>query len=221
MANDRQVDFTPPPATGGIDQGTDSGTGSDASTGRFEEASERASHAAQDAKEKARGKAEEVRDRAADAAEERAAEQKYRAAESLGDVAHSLRTASEQMPQDNDVGRYMVQAADQVQNLANFLDNRDVAQMVDDVEDFARRQPTAFVGGAFALGVLGARFLKSSRGGSDERRLRDEFERSGFGTTGVSGIDDPARDSISRPAAPGYAAPSERDVSGDGAGDFR
>jgi hypothetical protein len=34
--------------------------------------------------------------------------------------------------------------------------------MVRNVEDFARRQPALFIGGAFMLGLLGARFLKSS-----------------------------------------------------------
>ena len=34
--------------------------------------------------------------------------------------------------------------------------------MVTQVEQYARRQPAIFLGGAFALGLLGARFLKSS-----------------------------------------------------------
>jgi hypothetical protein len=34
--------------------------------------------------------------------------------------------------------------------------------LVGDVENFARRQPALFIGGALALGILAARFLKSS-----------------------------------------------------------
>jgi hypothetical protein len=37
--------------------------------------------------------------------------------------------------------------------------------MTHQVEDFARRQPAAFLGGAFAIGFLAARFLKSGGGG--------------------------------------------------------
>jgi hypothetical protein len=39
---------------------------------------------------------------------------------------------------------------------------KDPAEMVHDAERFARRNPTAFVGGAFVLGLALARFLKSS-----------------------------------------------------------
>jgi len=37
------------------------------------------------------------------------------------------------------------------------------------VQRFARKQPALFVGSAFAIGVIGARFLKSS---NDHRRRR-------------------------------------------------
>jgi hypothetical protein len=35
--------------------------------------------------------------------------------------------------------------------------------LIDDVEDFARREPAVFIGGAIAIGLVAARFLKSSR----------------------------------------------------------
>jgi hypothetical protein len=40
---------------------------------------------------------------------------------------------------------------------------RDVDDLMTDVQQLARRQPMAFVGGAFFLGLMVARFLKSSR----------------------------------------------------------
>ena len=43
------------------------------------------------------------------------------------------------------------------------LKNKDVTELLNDAQRLARRQPALFVGGAFALGLLGARFLKSSR----------------------------------------------------------
>jgi len=62
-----------------------------------------------------------------------------------------------------------------VENWADYVQQTDVRQMADRVESFARREPAIFLGGAFALGLLGARFLKSSRR-SDE----DQWDRSQY-----------------------------------------
>jgi hypothetical protein len=45
------------------------------------------------------------------------------------------------------------------------------------VEDFARRNPAVFLGGAFALGLVGARFIKSS----GHRAERERWERGEVG----------------------------------------
>ena len=124
---------------------------------------------AAEVKSKVKEVAMSARERATERLEERVDAQKGRATHQLTDLSRSLRMASDNLPGDNGVGRYMELAASQVDNLASFLDNADVAELVDDVEAFARRQPAAFLGGAFALGILGARFLKSSR-----RNLRDD-----------------------------------------------
>jgi hypothetical protein len=47
------------------------------------------------------------------------------------------------------------------------LRNKDVGELFQDAQRLARRQPVAFVGAAFVLGLVGARFLKSSS--RDER----------------------------------------------------
>jgi hypothetical protein len=49
--------------------------------------------------------------------------------------------------------------------LSATLRDRDVRELVQDAQQFARRQPAIFVGAAFAAGVLAARFMKSSGGG--------------------------------------------------------
>lgn len=165
---------------------------------------------AQDAASRAGELARDMKHRAAEQVETRLADQKYRAVDTLGSVAQSLRTAGDQLPDQDGIGRYMAQAATQVDNLASFLSNREVADLFDEVEQFARRQPAAFVGGAFALGVLGARFIKSSRRGGydsggmyDHRGGRMEGDRMEYGAPG-------GRDAVSPPMAAGYAAPSDR-----------
>jgi hypothetical protein len=43
-----------------------------------------------------------------------------------------------------------------------MLQERDIDQIAFEVQDMARRQPAMFLGGAFLLGFMAARFLKSS-----------------------------------------------------------
>lgn len=52
--------------------------------------------------------------------------------------------------------------ADGLNGVSTYVGQRDLGQLVDDVEGVARRNSALFLGGAFALGVLAARFLKSS-----------------------------------------------------------
>lgn len=90
--------------------------------------------------------------------------QKERAASSIGTVAQALRQTSQQMSQQDQGGvtQYIDRAADQIERLSGYIQNKEVGELVDDVERYARRQPALFLGGAFVLGLLGARFLKSS-----------------------------------------------------------
>jgi hypothetical protein len=204
----------------GMSEVSDSGTGGsmDFGTRDHEMTGGAAPETAQDAVGRAGELARDVRQRATEEVESRIADQKYRAADTLGSVAQSLRAASAQIPENEGVSRYMAQAAKQVDNLASFLNNREVTELFDEVEDFARRQPAVFVGGAFALGVLGARFLKSSR-----RNVGYDP----YGGRG-SGMDEryyTGQDAVSRPNAPGYAAPSQREsgfgTAGSGVGSDR
>ena len=86
---------------------------------------------------------------------------KSRAAEALHGVASSLHQSC-QTNQDG-ATRYIKQAGDQVQRAADYLERTDVRDMVRHTEDFARRQPALFIGGAVALGVMAARFLRTSQ----------------------------------------------------------
>ncbi len=90
---------------------------------------------------------------------------KDRAAVGLGSVAEALRHTGEHLRADDQLGLtdYIVQAADKVEAASGYLQDRTLGQIVGDVEQFARREPALFLGGAFVLGLLGGRFLKSSQ----------------------------------------------------------
>lgn len=92
---------------------------------------------------------------------------KNRAAEALGSVAQSLVYSSQQLREQDrgTLGGYVEKAANRVERLADYVQNTNASEMVDRAEGFARREPALFLGGAFAIGLLGARFLKSSRKG--------------------------------------------------------
>jgi len=94
----------------------------------------------------------------------RLSSQKNQAAQSLGGVAHALRLTGQQLREQDQAGvtTYIDQVASQVEQFSNYIEQHDVGELVGGVERFARRQPALFLGGAFVLGLLGARFLKSS-----------------------------------------------------------
>lgn len=88
-----------------------------------------------------------------------------RAASAVDAVAQSLRTFGRELNNRNEagIGRMVDRAADRAEQMAKRLNNADPGAMLDGIEDFARREPAMFIGGALALGLLTARFIKSSR----------------------------------------------------------
>ncbi|PLS82945.1 MAG: hypothetical protein CYG59_02545, partial [Chloroflexi bacterium] len=109
--------------------------------------------------------------------------QKERIAGGVENVAGVLRQTGEQLrAQDQGtIAEYANNVAEQVDRVSGYLRERDVRELVNEVEQFARRQPVLFVGAAFALGLLGARFLKSSS------QQGAAMSRPGVGTTGRAG----------------------------------
>ncbi len=91
--------------------------------------------------------------------------QKDRAVEGVESVAQALRQTGQQLQGEGPasfVGQYADSAANQIEQLADYLRYSDMELLMDDAQRFARREPALFVGGAFALGLMVARFLKSS-----------------------------------------------------------
>jgi hypothetical protein len=80
----------------------------------------------------------------------------HSASEAIRSVGRELR--NQQVP----LAQYADRAADQVDRASTYLRDKDLDQLIADVEEFARRNPATFIGGAFALGIIGARFMKST-----------------------------------------------------------
>ena len=97
-------------------------------------------------------------------------EQKNRAADGLGGIADVFRSAGNELRSENEaLASYVDMASDQMRRFADQIRERGVADMMDDVGQFARRRPALFIGGAFLVGLGIARFLKSSAERGDDR----------------------------------------------------
>ena len=73
-----------------------------------------------------------------------------------------LKGAQQTTPLTDMTARYTGTAANQIEKVASYFERKDLKAMMRDTESFARRNPAIFLGAAFALGMLAARFLKSS-----------------------------------------------------------
>jgi hypothetical protein len=103
-------------------------------------------------------------DRVRQGAREQLTDQKNRATDGIGTIAHAVRDTTKELRehQHETIAEYVTSAADQLERLAGRLKNKDAGELLRDAQNLARRQPVMFVGSAFVLGLLGARFLKSS-----------------------------------------------------------
>jgi hypothetical protein len=104
-------------------------------------------------------------DRVREGANTQLSTQKNRATDGIGSVAQAVRQTTQHLraQQHDTIARYVDQAADQLERVSERLRQKDVGELLQDAQQFARRQPAVFIGSAFAIGLLGARFLKSSR----------------------------------------------------------
>lgn len=101
-------------------------------------------------------------------------QQKDRVAQSIGGIALALRQTSQNMQNVDQAGvaQYVDTVAERFEQASSFLKDKDLPEIVEEIEDFAAREPVLFLGGAFALGLVAARFLKSSNPGSGPRPSR-------------------------------------------------
>jgi hypothetical protein len=117
------------------------------------------------AKGKIQQLASQARETAGEQAESRFSTGKTRATQTLGSIAQTLKSSSQQLRDQEQagIGQYADRAAGKVEEISHYLENASLNDVAERVENFARREPALFIGGAVALGFIGARFLKSSQ----------------------------------------------------------
>jgi len=118
------------------------------------------------------------RRKVADAATSQINDQKERLASTAGDIAYAVRQTAQQLREASPaVATYVDRAADRLDEWVNALRDRDLSELAEDVRHFARRHPSLVVGGGFALGLIAARFFKSS--GREADTYRYDYTREG------------------------------------------
>ena len=133
---------------------------SEGGNGAAEAAQDKAKEVASQAQDKARDAAGQARGRVRDQVDERSTqlgEQVGSSASDVRSVAEQLRAQGKQTP-----ARYVEQAADRAERLGGYLQETDGDQLLNDVEDFARRNTWAVALGGLALGFAASRLLKAS-----------------------------------------------------------
>jgi vacuolar-type H+-ATPase subunit H len=138
-----------------------------------------ASEFADTARERAREMAGEARERAY----EYGRDYKDEAANETSKIADALRKASEDLHDGSPQERIFAKLADTVADTADGMREMELDEMAYAVNDFARRNSAAFLGGAALLGFVAARFMKASA-------RHDDYHRSGSFGSGDYGRDD-------------------------------
>jgi len=112
---------------------------------------------------------EQAKDIASDAGDKllsSVSEQKAAGADYVGNIANIVRRTAYEFDSDiPQAGHYIRKAAAQLDSVSDAMRNRDMSEIVGNVQDFARKQPTAFFGAAVLLGFAAVRFLKSGSSG--------------------------------------------------------
>jgi hypothetical protein len=100
---------------------------------------------------------------ATDKVGEAVTQRKSLGADYIGSIAQATSRAANEFDSDlPQAAHYIRQASEQMQGVADTVREKDVRELVGEVQDFARRQPTLFFGGAVVLGFAALRFLKST-----------------------------------------------------------
>ncbi len=100
--------------------------------------------------------------RISEGAAEQSEQVKDGAASEMENISSALRSAADKSRAGSPQERTFGQAAEALADFSDMVRNKDLGEMLSDVNGFARRNPLAFLGGAALLGFAATRFAKAS-----------------------------------------------------------
>jgi len=138
------------------------------------------------AKQMASGLMDQVKDQATTQVQDK----KQMMVSGLHSVAEAFRQMGGELKQRDDgpVAQYAAQLGTSLGNKADdfsrYIESRDVRDIANEFQNFARRKPAVFLGSALLLGLAASRFLKSSRPSSSSRFAERDYDRFQMGPIG-------------------------------------
>ena len=114
--------------------------------------------------DKVRDTAQEAKSQASDRVREQVDTRSTQAGEQVQSVAQAMRQSGEQLrgEQKDAAAKVVEGSAERMERLGSYLERSSADDILQEVEDFARRQPWVVAAGAFAVGLVASRFLKAS-----------------------------------------------------------
>jgi len=141
---------------------------------------------------------------------DQAATQQQRVAGGLHSLADELQGLINGEPKEGIAQDVARTASDKVHEIADWLDRRDPASLLDEVRSYARRRPGAFLAIALGAGVLAGRLTKGLTASNDsgqQSRSGQSAVPGGYGYAGTTGAGYPAAGYAGTGAAnTGYAS---------------
>jgi ElaB/YqjD/DUF883 family membrane-anchored ribosome-binding protein len=131
----------------------------------------------QEAESAAQEKAAELREQGSARLRDQFDQRSNEAGSQVRSLASALRTSSDDLQNEGNAnaGRLTSQAADGIDRLGAYLEQKRGDEVMRDVESFARNRPWMLAGACMLAGIAAARFVKAS----SERRYED-VRRSGL-----------------------------------------
>ncbi|MCT7374096.1 hypothetical protein [Chelativorans salis] len=128
--------------------------------------------------------AENVQEKAAEFAQSAKAEATRRAegakfslSEEIASVASALKVASGEFSDESTESKTFNQLAEALSGASEAIRQKNLSEMVSDLNGFARRNPAAFLGTAALLGFMGSRFARASgEAAKDRTEVQDSSE---------------------------------------------
>ncbi|MGO4707134.1 hypothetical protein AB4072_15320 [Microvirga sp. 2MCAF38] len=142
----------------------------------WDELKDDVTHLAQEARAQGRHFVDAAREQAADYAEER----KDGIANSVSNLANTLREATQTFDDRPNIRAIVDSAAEGLDQLADAIQERQISEIVTSIEGVMRRHPVPVAALSIGLGFLAARFIKSTARDLRDSGAPSEHEKPGL-----------------------------------------
>ncbi len=140
-------------------------------------------------------------------ARDQASVQQQKAAQQLHSVADELGQMAANSGQSGLATEFARQAADRAHGAASWLEQREPADLLDEVRNFARRRPGTFLIGAAVAGLAAGRLTRGLKDRGNGQQSNGQQSNGLTGGRGTAAL--PAANTVEPAGAPGSAYPTE------------